>query len=416
MDNAWLLVSATFLQPISSSVLESFNLLVPKDNYGRSIIIMPPEAPHSPTDAKTDAHAGSPSFGEIWADIVNVQKKDSGAYFAKLQQDATALSSKLVDQNILPALELFGGSKEAIGHAGSDASGLKSMGGPDDTAGKSKSTDQQLQSHSNDKLGFNTFAADRLQQGKYGDCFLVAAADAVAGGPDGSQKFKDMIEDNHDGSYVVTFPGDTIHPVSVNQDELTKYATSDRAQWANVIETAFLKMDQISPDASDDQKAHPNGPITSPLVALELLTGEAGNLDEIGGPKGSSKSTIEQDIERSLENGEPITATSDLVPKGKRMPGKDGIYYPKAGSNSPLVGDHQFAIEAYDTQTHTVTLRNPWGTDYQTPDLSAKGQKVDGVVNLGEGEISMSLDTFTKHFQEIDYLDKTVPTIVCEAT
>jgi hypothetical protein len=377
---------------------------------------MPPGTPNRPTDAKAGAHAGSPGFGDLWADIVNVQKKDSGAYFAKLQQDATALSSKLVDQDILPALELFGGSRKATGNTGSDASGLKSKGGLDDTAGKSKLTDQQLQLHSDDPLEFHTFGADRLQQKKYGDCFLVAAADAVAGSPDGLQKFKDMIKDNHDGSYVVTFPGDTDHPVSVNQDELTKYATSDRAQWANVIETAYLKLDKMSPDASDQQKKHPNGPITSPLIALDLLTGEAGFPDEIGGPKGSSKSTIEQHIERSLENGEPITATSDPVPKGKGIPGKDGIYYPKAGSNWPLVGDHQFAIEAYDTQTHNVTLRNPWGTDYQTADLSAKGQIVDGIVNLGDGEISMSLDTFTKHFQEMDYSDRTVPTIFLGTT
>jgi hypothetical protein len=107
-------------------------------------------------------------------------------------------------------------------------------------------------------------------------------------------------------------------------------------------------------------------------------------------------------IQTALQEGEPITASSDLLPVSERSTGINADYYPKPGSKWPIVGDHQFSIIGYDAKSQTITLQNPWGVDFQGGALTKRGQTVDGITDEGDGKITMSVDTFERHFSDID--------------
>ncbi len=50
-------------------------------------------------------------------------------------------------------------------------------------------------------------------------------------------------------------------------------------------------------------------------------------------------------IEQALKDGHPVVAATSY------------------GFDEPLAGPHAYTVSAYDSQSGTVTLRNPWGTN-----------------------------------------------------
>ncbi len=81
---------------------------------------------------------------------------------------------------------------------------------------------------------------------------------------------------------------------------------------------------------------------------------------------------------------------------------------PAQESNTALVVNHEYTIEAYDPSTGTVTLRNPYGHSLQTADqdMLLNGQTLNGVTSLGGGLISLSLNTFKTFFQSVTVASK----------
>ncbi len=215
---------------------------------------------------------------------------------------------------------------------------------------------------------------------------------------------------NHDGSYRVTFPGDKEHPVTVTDGDLEKYLTMNNAGWANILETAFLKMDNAKVDGGIAAIDFSRAPVVDPTQALSLLTGHGGtghaSLAGESGTVGTPISVLQNDIQKALHDGEPIIATSDPVPNGDGVAGDRGIYYPKPGVNWPIVGDHEFSVLGYDPKSQIIVLQNPWGTDDsdgQGGELRKAGQTVDGMTNEGNGQLKMSLGTFDKHLTDLDF-------------
>jgi len=245
-----------------------------------------------------------------------------------------------------------------------------------------------------------------IDQGGYGDCFFLSALASIANTEEGKKRIRGMISTNADGSYKVTFPGDSDHPVTVTAAELEQAGTTNGSTWANILETAFLKYNwgdgtrrNVNETLPTVQKMPLLGKAASAQDALALLTNESITTDQLAfldigdrrlGLGATSKENLAEDLERALAAGEPITAVTA------------GDWMKYLGGNSPgaIAEFHVFSVLSYDPKTETVIVRNPWGHNNDTA-LATEGSTVDGITNLGDGQLSMSLDTFMEHFSDV---------------
>ncbi len=231
--------------------------------------------------------------------------------------------------------------------------------------------------HSGDPLAAITPGA--VHQGQLGDCYFLASVASMADA--NPEAVKDMIHDNGNGTYTVTFPGDPSHPVTVDtptEQELNSYAHDDgkNGMWVNVMEKAHR---QYSGRETEDDGDKAN-------AGVELLSAPGRQIvaDDLSGFNGIGRTTydhVEQDMERALVNNQVITASTQ----------DSGFLNHLGNVNNPgeLVGDHVFAVTAYDPQTHMVTMRNPWGVDGK-----------DGT-DKKEGTFTISLDDFYNKFTDM---------------
>lgn len=248
-----------------------------------------------------------------------------------------------------------------------------------------------------------------VQQGAVGDCFFEASLSSLANTKDGQETIKNMVKNNNDGSYTVTFPGDTKHPVTVSDQEITELKNrgdvKDSNQTISIIETAFQKYDRagvygagINAWANDL-----SGQQTSPILqihdagsALHLLTGKDTSSEGIGFANVSAefgmanKDNVERFIQSALERGEPVVAASNLASNTL-----GNIF-----ASEPIAARHEYSVLGYDPKTQTVTVRNPWGTNDGTG-VGPTGSTADGITNIGNGEMQMSLDTFMKDLNAV---------------
>lgn len=229
-------------------------------------------------------------------------------------------------------------------------------------------------SHPFTKAEISSGGSSGIQQGNHGDCWFEASLAAVARTPDGQQQLADMIVQNPDRSYTVTFPGDKNNPVTVTADDIKKFGAKDSADWAKVVETAMDKKDPGEVDGGGD-----------PKKALSLLTGKNVNQDNLfQGLWNSSPDRVASTLQQALSTGNPVVASA------------------RAGWDTysgPAVKNHEYTVESYDPATQTVKLRNPWGTGNR-----ATGDTAGGITELGNGEVSMSLNTFMNQFQDVTYV------------
>ena len=106
---------------------------------------------------------------------------------------------------------------------------------------------------------------------------------------------------------------------------------------------------------------------------------------------GMDREEVASRLTQALRSHEPITVGSnqDTPP-------------PPALDKYPLVRLHEYSVLAYDPRTEVVTVRNPWGNQHGTK-LEKVGSTIDGIKNIGDGKLTMSLDNFRKYFQDITF-------------
>ncbi len=239
------------------------------------------------------------------------------------------------------------------------------------------------------------------QTSYYGDCFFLSSLASLANSQEGRQIIKNMISQNSDGSYTVTFPGDTQKPINVTKADLTNYAPNNQALWANIIETAFLKYDDVH--STKDKKGDIGNfaKNTHNFQAIHLLTNEDVATSQFGVVDlgsgeltfgGLAKETVRSEIIKALAQNKVITAGA-----GPRFQKYLGGHI-----DGPIVSDHVYSIIAFDPKTDMITIRNPWGENNYNH-LGGIGTTVDGITNIGGGELKMSLAVFYNDFSDINY-------------
>jgi hypothetical protein len=200
-----------------------------------------------------------------------------------------------------------------------------------------------------------------VQQFAEGDCWFQASLAAVAGTPGGAEKISNMIASNPAGGYTVTYPS---HPLNVSQNEVdgnTKISGS--AEWDKVLQAAMLK---------EDPKGYNGGTME---YGLHLLTGKQAQDLPLAI---ANQAQISSSIESALAQGKPVTAGTTEQPA------------------DPIRGHHVYTVTAYDANTNTITLRNPWGDNPLSP-----GTQENGVNVGGAGFISMPMDVFMKNYKKV---------------
>ncbi len=101
----------------------------------------------------------------------------------------------------------------------------------------------------------------------------------------------------------------------------------------------------------------------------------------------------------ALQSGEPMTC-------GSAPPLKPGV----RGDDYPLVRGHMYSVLGFDPKTdNTVRLcANPWekAIKGQTK-LKDVGSTLDGIRNIGDGKLTMSIDNFQKYFLNVEISGQT---------
>ena len=226
---------------------------------------------------------------------------------------------------------------------------------------------------------------EACRQGTEGDCVLQAQMASLA--HTNPQAIRDMIRENQDGSYTVTFPGDPQNPVRVARPSDTELATygggSEHGIWPAVIERAYgtyysSRNGQVPGEVAANAGESPE--VTSRNT--ELLTGHRGHDEEINRMN-------EADLRRVLSecNTHPTTA---FLNGDRRWPGGR---HPETG----LPGAHAYSVTGYDPRTGMVTLRNPWG---RGEPRGANGGPRDG---NDDGTFQMSYEEFRRTFSRVNY-------------
>lgn len=229
-----------------------------------------------------------------------------------------------------------------------------------------------------DANGKYNISPNDVRQGNDGDCYFMASLAAIA--EKNPELIEQMIQENPDGTYTVTFPkyqggflgigehdqikitvkGD--FPVDKNNNSLL-YARTDPANsngpiWPLIIEKAYAQYkggyQQIDGGSEWD--------------ALTFLTGKDSQHLSSHHLFGVGDFSFD-DINNAFQSGHPIVANTDASNEDETdLPDGQAVY-----------NAHAYTVSAIDQKTHEITLRNPWGFD----------------------DLKLSFDDFKKYFYDV---------------
>ncbi|MFW5419809.1 hypothetical protein J0910_24630 [Nocardiopsis sp. CNT-189] len=199
-----------------------------------------------------------------------------------------------------------------------------------------------------------SIGSDDLNQGALGDCWWLAGMGAIA--DQNPEIIKDMIEQNANGTYTVTF-GDG-EQVTVTPDLVVN--SNDSPAFSN-----------------------PKGGVMWPAILEKAYAQKEGSFGEIeGGWPGDAMETITGDdsgeIPGMLQTEEFLSSMMDEgVAIGVTTPGDKKDSYYELESGDSLVGNHAYVVK--EIKDGKVTLYNPWGRQHATLTMEEFREKLDTV-------------------------------------
>lgn len=241
---------------------------------------------------------------------------------------------------------------------------------------------------------------EAVKQGKIGDCYFMAGVASLAGS--NPQAIKDMIKDNGNGTYTVTFPGAPDTPITVDKPteaELSHYAQPGKyGNWPAILEKAYGKYcnehwyrrgPKNLGGGDVDQDGADGGSLRN--AGLRILTGKGVDSDTMSL---TSEAELKQKLSEAFKDGRPVVASinnelGSLV--GAADNKVDGLGIP-AG--------HEYTVIGYDEKTGKVKIMNPWG--HGEP-CDASGKPLDG---NDDGVFELTVADFKKYFSSVAYSEK----------
>lgn len=197
-----------------------------------------------------------------------------------------------------------------------------------------------------------------INQGGVGNCYFQSVLASVA--DNRPELIRDMIEDQGNGLYKVTFPGDKENPMYVTTPSdinITKFnRPNEQGMWPNILEKAFGKYEAIKRDISLDAVPNALGADSGgdPANAIRLLTGNDANSSDISGLVKINKDNpafinrYTETFKEWLDEGKIVSSSSDESERNDDL---------------GLQSLHAFTVMSHyeqDGKTYFV-LRDPWG-------------------------------------------------------
>jgi hypothetical protein len=226
-----------------------------------------------------------------------------------------------------------------------------------------------------------------VQQGQIGDCYFPAAIAAIANA--NPEALTDMVKDNGDGTYTVTFKERDWStgrykdvPVKVDGDLWSRsyggplYGSSAGSTDPKKMELWFPLVEKAYAQWQGSYDAIGNGGHSSDV--FEAVLGREGGTTYVS--SGNLDRVFDQ-IKRSLDANLPVAA---------------GTYHDESRyTNSGVYGDHAYSVLGYEQQgtQKYVVLRNPWGES----EPAGNGAN-DGVFKL-------KLEDFGRLYQNLMYVE-----------
>lgn len=230
---------------------------------------------------------------------------------------------------------------------------------------------------------------EKMQQGKTGDCYLIAAIGSLVNSrPEAIRSFfaanpPSLIDSKTEATqpsakqavFEVSFPGHaTISVPGPTDGELVAYsdATTDGI-WLSLLEKAFagLKLQERS-DQSGETQLYKNIRGGRPSEAIKLLTGHSVSKYSFNNPE-TRKKLPDLILQAVSERRIMVTSIRNMHKDGKSS-------------------GHSLALLGLDQQNNTVTLWNPWG--------SSKIYKSVGL-KMTQGRFSMPVDAWLARFKSL---------------
>lgn len=224
-----------------------------------------------------------------------------------------------------------------------------------------------------------------IQQGSVGDCWFLSAMGSVAA--QNPQAIKDMIVPNEDGTYTVTFPNGKSATVDApTKAELAYGASSGQnGMWASLMEKAYATVENEEAWSSTTHPIDQIDGARTPNNGTDVFSANGSSDSDTLAL--TSADTTAKKMEEAFANGQSVNA---LV--GKNLlggPGPDG-----------LPTGHIYAVEGYDPQTRTITLRNPWGRSERK---NGDGTTKDGT---DDGVFTVTVEEFNQMFTTVSYAEQ----------
>jgi hypothetical protein len=185
-----------------------------------------------------------------------------------------------------------------------------------------------------------------VQQGRIGDCWVLASLAAVASRNPGT--IRNMFIQNNDGTYTVRFfHNGTADYVTVDNYLPAGGNVFDHPVgnlWVALAEKAYVEENEEGWVAS-------NTPGSNGYQAINYITAAYGGTDQVlaaitGLTAGGWSSSV-SNLDTSWQNGRMI-----VLGTGNN---------PGAVNGTNLVKDHVYAVVSYDASTKVYTVFNPWG-------------------------------------------------------
>ena len=233
----------------------------------------------------------------------------------------------------------------------------------------------------------NSITPDAIQQGLIGDCYFEAGLASLA--KQNPTAIKNMIKDNHDGTYTVTFPGNPDDPIKVTAPTEAERGTynsgSPNGTWASVIEKAYGAYCQehfwrrspfnlgggYTPAEGGDGGGRGSG--------LELLTGHNVDTHML---MIDSQSDVRNYLSRAFSSNPPKAVMTGI---------NGGLPFQGDNTAGGFPRGHMYSITAFDANGPdggTVTIRNPWGGGNDT---------TSGTIKIS---VKQYMDNFSDMYEE----------------
>jgi len=249
-------------------------------------------------------------------------------------------------------------------------------------------------------------AAGDINQLASTDCYWLSALGSMASTPEGQKTLQNAITGPaSNGDYTVTLYAPSGTPVDivvnpnnlpVNPDGTPAFNSSAnqpaQANWVNLMEAAYAKYNDVyhtNTDASNKGLSGYDAIMQDGVADVSFnyaLTGQQSTARTLQGQSSTDVATV---ISQGLASGKPIEVYNyDLASAAAQQVQPDSV----DAEGHTIIGSHAYSVVGISADGKTVTVRNPWGANFQS---RAKGQNADG-------SFTMSMDDFKSTFEQIN--------------